>query len=121
MTTGTDVLRQATQVRIKRKDYGRVANAIGVHGDRLIEFAEGRRDLSPDIKKKLAVELFHHSEWDEVRDMMMPANRNPPKPLRTGYPPPASNPNWIKPEWTGGPQPAVKPKVTKPTQRPGSA
>lgn len=125
VVTGTDAIRRAVALRVKRMDYGRVAREVGIANETLVAFAEGRVQLSNERLCKLATELWQHTEFDPEQNLLRSTNRTPPQPM--GIPPapydPEQHPSYLPDPvggWTRGSfhlPPAPPP--SRPAKRPG--
>src|SRR4051812_28130933 len=79
--TGTDLLRAAVAIRVKRIVYAGLAKDVGLAPDDLVAFAQGHKTLPAAVLCKLTGELFANTVYLEDLDLLAPVDRSPPRPL----------------------------------------
>lgn len=125
MTTGTDVIRQAINVRNKKVNLAGFATEVGISPSQLSDFMAGRSVPSATILCAMAKWLWPNAEFDPERNLLVSgANRAPSQTMTSDYPPPVvPDPNWKKVEYTGGRLIAVFPALPEAEKksRPGWA
>ena len=117
MTTGTDVLREALRVRIRKGSAALLARDLGAGTATLDEFAHGRGTLPLAIMNTLAKNLFGDScSFDAQRDLLT-RTKQVATPIGTAPPrfvpkaPPVLGPSAWPPIIPDKPQP--QPKQTR--------
>jgi hypothetical protein len=120
--TGTDLIRQALNVRARKLNTANLARELGIPSSTLDAFIEGKGSLPVETLKALCVDLFHGAaEFDAELDRLRSTNKQVPKAI---HPPPPIHELMELPKFKGGPGESsfrsVKPEppVTK-TKRPG--
>jgi hypothetical protein len=118
--TGTDALKQALRVRLKKGHQARLSRDLNVAMMSLGEFAFGDALLPVDVMRALARELWEgHAEYDAEADMLHSASTAPWKSL--GVHPPAAIAGKKYPVGTVAAFPRAEVPVTPQPMRPRRA
>jgi hypothetical protein len=90
MTTANDRGSEVVRAALSAHSHGSLnitvlAKELGVAAHAILGFLEKNNTLPPPVMHGLVKVLFHgHAAWDERRDVLGPAVREPPKPLGRG-------------------------------------
>jgi hypothetical protein len=90
VVTGRDAIRQLLKARLRKGSSAILARDLGISGEALLGYADGRVSLPTSVLKALTLDLFHGSAaYDDAADRLVPVNTEVKS---IGVPPPPFDP-----------------------------